>query len=231
MVVLVVAVAALLAVAAGCSDPDQAPLPKAGETAVASAPDSAAPNSGATSADQAVVAGDGSRAKPAVDPGYEDMASISDGLGYTLVPARLPLDFTLVSARLVDIPSEPLATVFYANGSQRLSLFYPATFIPDFGERTPNAGTFSPPEDAVVRVVVGGDLAYPMKGEWDERTVQLLASYTAQWEYNGRLTLYFEYEVEPGQRQWAMLSANTQRDSWLGVGGLIDIAGSMVAVR
>ena len=80
-------------------------------------------------------------------------------------------------------------------------------------------------------MVVAGELAYVMKGEWDERTVQLLASYTAQWEYNGRLTLYFEYDSGPGGRQWAMLSSNTQSSDWIRVGGLIAIAESISAVQ
>jgi hypothetical protein len=246
VVVAVVAVAALLMVAAGCSDPVPAGLntgvPEAAATGAAT-PDAAATGTAATAVATNPVAGTGTNeddpeAMPASDSGLRDMASISDGLGYALVPGGLPLDFTLVSARLVDIPGKPLATVFYGDGRQRLSLFYPATFMPDFVEQTPSAsealarpGTFSPPKDAVVRVVVGGELAYLMKGEWDGRTVQLLASYTAQWEYNGRLTLYFEYEADSGHRQWAMLSANTQRDSWIGVGGMIHIAESMATVQ
>ena len=124
-----------------------------------------------------------------------------------------------------------LSKKLWKSRGRRLSLFYPAIFRPDFEQKTKRPGDFTPPGDAVVRVVVAGELAYVMKGEWDERTVQLLASYTAQWEYNGRLTLYFEYQPANGDRQWAMLSSNTQFSDWIRVGGLIAIAESISAVQ
>ena len=156
------------------------------------------------------------------------LKTISDGLGYALVPSRLPSGFVLTMARLVDLPSGAMATTFFESGQMGFALFYPAFFTPS-PEHVDKPGIFSPPRDAVVRVVVSGELAYLMKGEWDEDTVQLLASYTAQWDYNGRLTLYFPYQPGPGQVRWAMLSANTERNSWIDVGGLIEIAESVKA--
>ncbi len=158
------------------------------------------------------------------------LKEISSGLGYALVPSRLPPHFELTKARLVDFPRRAMATTFFERGQLRLALFYPAFFTPS-PEHVDEPGIFSPPEDAVVRVVVSGELAYLMKGEWDEDTVQLLASYTAQWDYNGRLTLYFSYQASPGDVRWAMLSANTRRNSWIDVGGLIEIAESVIAIR
>ncbi len=157
------------------------------------------------------------------------LKEISGTLGYALVPSRLPAGFELTRARLVDFPKRAMATTFFESGQLRLALFYPAFFTPS-PEHVDEPGIFSPPEDAVVRVVVSGELAYLMKGEWDEDTVQLLASYTAQWDYNGRLTLYFPYQASPGDARWAMLSASTGRDSWIDVGGLIEIAESVIAI-
>ena len=154
------------------------------------------------------------------------MQAIAEELGYALVPSALPAGFRPTMARIIDLPSRPMATVFYESAHMRLALFYPAQFAPvtEPGTVPPR---FSPPEDAVVRVVVSDELAYLMRGEWDDHTVQLLASYTAQWEYNGRMTLYFPYEAVSGQSEWAMLSANTQREPWIGVTGLIAIAESV----
>ena len=157
------------------------------------------------------------------------LKEISGGLGYALVPTRLPPGFGLAQASLVDFPRRAMATTFFGSGHMRLALFYPAFFTPS-PERVDEPGIFSPPEDAVVRVVVSGELAYLMKGEWDEDTVQLLASYTAQWDYNGRLTLYFPYQASPGDVRWAMLSANTKRESWIDTSGLIEIAESVIAI-
>ena len=157
------------------------------------------------------------------------LGEISSGLGYALVPSRLPPGFGLAEARLVDFPKRAMATTFFERDQLRLALFYPAFFTPS-PEHLDEPGIFSPPQDAVVRVVVSGELAYLMKGEWDEDTVQLLASYTAQWDYNGRLTLYFPYQASPGDIRWAMLSANTRRSSWIDVAGLIEIAESVVAI-
>ena len=164
------------------------------------------------------------------------LTSIANGLGYALTPSRLPSGFRLIVARLVDLPDGAMATTFFEGASMApggedmgLGLFYPVQFapVPQAGDAN---GLFSPPSDAVVRVVVSGELAYLMKGEWDERTIQLLASYTAQWNYNGRLTLYFPYRPPSGETQWAMLSSNTGRHAWIGVGGLIGIAESVRAV-
>ncbi len=154
------------------------------------------------------------------------MDAISAGLGYALAPSALPMGFRLTMARLVDLPDRPMATVFYQYGRMRLALFYPAQFAPvtDPGAERP---FFSPPDDAVARVVVADELAYLMRGEWDDYTVQLMAAYTAQWEYNGRMTLYFPYEAASGRGGWAMLSVNTQREAWIDVTGLIAIAESV----
>lgn len=239
----VVAVTALMMVAAGCSGPGSktpvdASVARAGADAdtEASAPieprDSGDLDTDARIAQTPTPPGFiHSEGALALALGAPDLAEIEDGLGYALVPTALPPGFELAMAELVAIPSSPLATVFYESEGRRISLFYPADFIPEFGRETDRPGIFAPPPDAVVRVVVDGELAYLMRGEWDEDTIQLLASYTAQWEYNGRLTLYFEYQPESGEREWAMLSANTQRVDWIGVGGLIDIAESAVATR
>jgi hypothetical protein len=149
VVVLVVAVAALLMVSTGCSDSGRT-APVIALPNNANAVDAVTAVTPATGVDLHSVPGtvsndDGPGAGPAPDPENGDMSSIRDGLGYALVPALLPLDSTLATAELVKLPSKPLATVFYTNGGQRLSLFYPADFIPDFDEQTPSAGTFSPP--------------------------------------------------------------------------------------
>jgi hypothetical protein len=56
------------------------------------------------------------------DAARAGMETISDGLGYVLVPDELPAAFTLTMARLVDVPGAPLATVFYESRGRRLSL-------------------------------------------------------------------------------------------------------------
>ncbi len=244
MVVPAVEVAALLLVVVGCGDGKSADAPTPAnsdpsadvaeaipgmdfpesETVPVSPTAAVTPKAGFIHSEGALDLALGDAARVGMD-------TISNGLGYALVPNDLPADFTLTMARLVEVPGSPLATVFYESRGRRLTLFYPAIFRPDFEQQTKRPGDFTPPGDAVVRVVVAGELAYVMKGEWDERTVQLLASYTAQWEYNGRLTLYFEYDSGLNGRQWAMLSSNTQFSDWIRVGGLIAIAESMSAVQ
>ena len=234
MATLVAAVAAVAAVACGVVGTPVAGVPAdapAGADNVAvSDLDAAAPNDTTPTTPRAIQSEDASKnAQENTGASAEiaaGMAQIGDGLGYALVPSDLPDGFELVAADLADIPGSPMATVFYENGGARLSLFYPAFFVPEFGP-TQREGLFLPPADAIIRVVVAGELAYLMRGEWDEDTIQLLASYTAQWEYNGRLTLYFEYRRETGRNEWAMLSANTQTVDWIGVSRLIGIAESM----
>ena len=154
------------------------------------------------------------------------LREIKEALGYALAPKVLPVGFLPTVVRTVDFPGRPMATLFYENSHMRLAIFYPAQFAP-ISDPLAQRAIFSPPADAVVRVVVNEELAYLMRGEWDDRTVHLLASYTAQWEYNGRLTLFFPYEGPEGHGEWAMLSANTQREGWIDVTNLIAIAESV----
>ncbi len=233
-----VAAASILAVLGGaiCDDPAQ-PGPRqaspgvvpTSETAAPQADEGAQPQSAEARPEATIPRFIHSEEAIGVASAASGLKEVSDGLGYALVPTRLPPDFKLTKARLVDFPRRLMATTFFESGQLGLALFYPAFFTPS-PERVDEPGIFSPPADAVVRVVVSGELAYLMKGEWDDSTVQLLASYTAQWDYNGRLTLYFPYQASPGDVRWAMLSANTKRSSWIDVGGLIEIAESVIAI-
>ena len=239
MVVAVVAVAALLTIAAGCSNPGTNSGVKDSES------DSGDTTGGAPTpfavegdlfSDSTIGAGEGeggSRvvvSKPSVN-------AVIDRLGYALVPQTLPPGFALNVAEVLVFPSDITARQVYvplgdgsaASGALELHIAYPMRFTPDGDSFFEEAG-FQVPDDVMEPISLGSLEAYLIRGGWDPDSMRILQPYLAVWDYDRSMTVMFLHPDTPAGPVWVAVRAELH-SQWITVPELIDVAESLIAVE
>jgi hypothetical protein len=252
VVVLVVAVAALLMVATGCSDPSPAGL-DAGTPRVAATRVEATAASGTDAVTDVVaptpfaVQGDrfsdsdagaeASTAAGAVTVAEPSVGSVVDRLGYALVPQSLPTGFVLNIAEVLVFPSDITARQVYvplgdgtaSSGALELHITYPMRFTPDGDSFFEEAG-FQVPDDVMEAISLGAMEAYLIRGGWDPDSMRIMQPYLAVWDYERSMTVMFLLPDTPSGPVWVAVRAELST-RWITVPELIGVAESLIAVE
>ena len=163
--------------------------------------------------------------------------AIANELGFALVPAVLPKDFTLEIAEVLRFPAAITARQLYvsggtgsispgAGGGLELHVTYPMRFTPNGDSFFEEAG-FQVPDDVMDPIAVGSVEAYVIRGGWDPKSMRIMQPYLARWDYERSLTIMFVFEDTPAGPVWVSVRAENKPAGWITVAELVRIAESI----
>ncbi len=156
-----------------------------------------------------------------------ELDGVTEALGYSLAPTRMPEDFEFGRYDVTGIGVDSIATISYRRlhpewdydfSYQQILIMYPLSFSSSISDNPLLEGIglkWQRPDDAVSEVRVNGEKAHLVYGSWSADSLMMwvnpdlefLATYTPEWDYDMYLNLYYDYKLPSGETVGVMIRA------------------------
>jgi hypothetical protein len=188
---------------------------------------------------------------PLVEVPLPELDGVTEALGYSLAPTRMPEGFEFDQYDVLNLGSdtiklddqivmplgEPYAMVVYRELNHHVFTQYPQSFSPSVSDDflLERLGIeWRRPDDAVSEVKVNGKTAYLVRGSWSAESLAKLQrldpdlpEYTPKWDYEMYLSLFFDFELSTSETVGVMIWAMLYPEDWITAKEMVAIAESM----